>query len=114
MSDVSKSIMQGLQEALEYTKGNLECRTIKVKYEPVPEYKPDDIKRIRTNANMTQMGFAHFLGVTVKAVEAWEYGRNKPNGSARRLMSVVEKDPKFPSQYYDRIEHYGYVDKISV
>ena len=109
MSEVSESIMRGLQEALEYTKGNIQCRSIKVNYEPVPDYLPEDIKRIRSNAEMTQVGFAYFLGVTTKAVEAWENGRNKPNGSARRLISVVEKDPAFPAQYYIRSEHYGEV-----
>jgi len=60
-------------------------------FEPVPEYTPEEIKRIRAKSNMTQAGFANYLGVTVKAVEAWECGRNKPNGAARRLMSVAVK-----------------------
>ena len=100
MSEVSESIMRGLEEALEYAKGNLKCRSFKVNFEPVPEYAPEDIKRIRTASRMTQAAFAGFLGVTAKAVEAWECGRNKPNGPARRLMSVADKDPAFPERYY--------------
>jgi len=60
-------------------------------FEPVPEYTPEEIRRIRIKSKLTQVRFAHYLGVTVKAVEAWECGRNKPNGSARRLMSLAEK-----------------------
>ena len=109
MSEVSESIMRGLQEALEHAKGNLKCKSFKVNFEPVPEYAPEDIKRIRSKSHMTQAGFAGFLGVTAKAVEAWECGRNKPNGPARRLMSVADKDPEFPSKYYSVTEKYGYV-----
>ncbi|MCL1866640.1 MAG: helix-turn-helix domain-containing protein [Oscillospiraceae bacterium] len=93
MNDYFESLKRSLEEAVEYSKGNLKCRTHKIKFEPVPEYTPDDIKRIRINSKLTQIGFADFLGVSAKAVEAWENGRNKPNGSARRLMSVADKNP---------------------
>ena len=109
MSEVSEGIMRGLQEALEHSKGNLKARSFKVKFEPIPEYDPDDIKRIRTESNMTQVGFAEFLGVTAKAVEAWECGRNKPNGSARRLMSMADTDPNIPARYYSVEEKYVYI-----
>jgi len=107
MSEVSESIMRGLNEAMEHAKGNLKLKSFKVSFEPVPEYAPEDIRRIRIGSSMTQAGFAQFLGVTTKAVEAWECGRNKPNGPARRLMSVAEKDPAFPANYYSVKEKYG-------
>lgn len=109
MSEVSDSIMRGLQEALEHAKGNLKLKSFRVNFEPIPDYKPEDIKRIRTSSSLTQVGFAMFLGVTPKAVEAWERGRNKPNGSARRLMSVAEKDPTFPAKYYSVKENQAQV-----
>jgi len=109
MSMVSESITRGLQEALEHAKGNLKLKSFKVSFEPVPSYEPEDIKRIRATSNMTQAGFAQFLGVTIKAVEAWECGRNKPNGPARRLMSVAETDPTFPAKYYSVTEKYEYI-----
>jgi hypothetical protein len=51
MSEVSESITRGLEEALEYAKGNLKCRSFVVKFEPIPEYAPEDIKRGDENAN---------------------------------------------------------------
>jgi hypothetical protein len=42
MSEVSESITRGLEEALEYAKGNLKCRSFVVKFEPLPEYAPED------------------------------------------------------------------------
>ena len=109
MSEYYESLKHSLEQAIEYAKGNLKCRSFKVKFEPIPEYAPEDIKRIRTNSRMTQAGFAEFLGVSSKAVEAWENGRNKPNGSARRLMSVADTDPAFPKKYYSVTENYGYI-----
>jgi hypothetical protein len=44
MSEVSESITRGLDEALEYAKGNLECRSFVVKDEPVTEYAPEENK----------------------------------------------------------------------
>lgn len=109
MSEYYESLKRGLEEAAEYAKGNLKCRSFKVKFEPLPEYAPEDIKRIRAGANMTQAGFAEFLGVTAKAVEAWECGRNRPNGPARRLMSMADMDPQIPEKYYSVTEKYGYI-----
>lgn len=45
---------------------------------------------------MTQVVFAKYMGVSVKTVEAWESGRNHPDGAASRLLSITQKDPSFP------------------
>jgi putative transcriptional regulator len=108
MSEYFDSLKRGLEEAVAYANGDIKARTFRVKFEPVPEYAPEDIKRIRTTAKMTQFGFAEFLGVSSKAVESWECGRNKPNGSARRLMSAAEADPAFPARYYSVTAKTGY------
>jgi putative transcriptional regulator len=39
--------------------------------------------------------FAGSLGVSPKTVEAWENGRNKPEGASRRLLEIVRDDPGF-------------------
>ena len=44
---------------------------------------------------MTQATFAEAIGVSVKTVEAWEAGTNKPIGIARRFLSVIKTDPDF-------------------
>jgi putative transcriptional regulator len=40
--------------------------------------------------------FAKFMGVSVKTVEAWESGRNHPEGTACRLLTMTSNDPTFP------------------
>lgn len=66
---------------------------------PLKEYEAADIKKIRNNIGATQVVFAGILGVSKKAVEAWESGRNKPDGPSRRLLAAIEEDPSFPSKY---------------
>jgi len=36
------------------------------------------------------------MGVSVKTVEAWESGRNHPNGTACRMLALTRKDPDLP------------------
>lgn len=55
--------------------------------------KPDEIKKLRIDANMTQAGLADVLGMSVKAVEAWESGRNTPSGAADKLLKTIKKHP---------------------
>lgn len=86
----------GLNEAIEYEKGNLKANTRTLSITPIEEFTANEIKDIRKNAGMTQMLFAKFLGVSLKTVEAWEAGRNHPNGTACRLLSLTKRDPQFP------------------
>ena len=37
----------------------------------------------------------YYMGVSVKTVEAWEAGRNHPDGPACRLLELTQKDPNF-------------------
>ena len=89
-------IKAGLNEAIEYEKGNLKAKTKTLSITPIEEFTATEIKDIRKNAGMTQTVFAKYLGVSLKTVEAWEAGRNHPNGTACRMLSITKKDPLFP------------------
>ncbi len=93
---VFDEIKMGLNEAIEYEKGNLKANTRTLSITPIEEFTANEIKDIRKNAGMTQMLFAKFLGVSLKTVEAWEAGRNHPNGTACRLLALTKRDPQFP------------------
>lgn len=89
-------IMTGLQEAIDYENGKLQNVTIHRKtVADVPYFSPDEIKRIRLNSNMTQSVFAACIGVSKKAVEAWEGGRSKPDGAARRTLGLMKNNSNF-------------------
>jgi putative transcriptional regulator len=97
---VSEGIMRGLNEALEHAEGKRELRTNTLYIEPVREYQAEEIKKIRNDLGMTQAFFAGFMGVSQKTVEAWEAGRNMPDGPARRILSMVQLDPMLPERYH--------------
>ena len=98
--NVFDSIMTGLQEALDYEEGKVSARTTKISVEPLPELTAADIKDVRCSAGLTQQIFAAALGVSVKTVEAWEAGTNKPIGPARRMISIMRTDPDFLTKYH--------------
>lgn len=89
-------IRKGLLEAIAYERGELpeKVSTRRMALAKVKDFTPAEIKQIRLNAEMTQTAFALCLGASQKSVEAWEGGRSKPNGSARRLLGLMEIDPK--------------------
>lgn len=91
-------IKTGLGQAIEYEKGNLKAKTTILTVEPVECFKPEEIRSIRIETGLTQSLFAKYMGVSVKTVEAWEAGRNHPEGSACRLLSMTRNDPTFPQR----------------
>nr|MBQ4319592.1 helix-turn-helix domain-containing protein [Clostridia bacterium] len=47
-------------------------------------------------SGLTQTIFAKYMGMSVKTVEAWESGRNHPNGTSCRIFALTRKDPELP------------------
>jgi len=96
-NDIYESIVTGLKEAIDYEKGSLKkkVKTKIISIEPIPDYHAKQIKRIREKLNLTQVVFAKIIGVSVKTVEAWEAGKNKPNGPAQRILDLLKKDERF-------------------
>jgi putative transcriptional regulator len=91
--------MQGLTEAADYQQGKVPARKTKLTIKPVDTFNTAEIKRIRQKTGMSQVIFAGSMGVSPKTVEAWENGRNKPEGASRRLLEVVRDDPGFLQRF---------------
>lgn len=87
MSNAFDSIKQGLDEALEFSKGN-NGKAI------VHEFSPVDVKNIRAQIGMSQSEFASAFGISVSTLRHWERGDRKPHGPALVLLNVVAKEPK--------------------
>lgn len=97
MSTFNK-IKLGLEEAISFEQGTLKAKTTKLSILPTDVFKPEEIRSIRLSTGLTQVVFAKYMGVSVKTVEAWEAGRNHPEGSACRLLSLTKNDPTFPQK----------------
>jgi putative transcriptional regulator len=83
------SILAGLQDALAYAQGDTtrgQAHTVRV---------PDtvDIKAIRKRLGLTQVAFARRYGFELSSIRNWEQGRRQPEGPARLLLLVIDKEP---------------------
>lgn len=96
---VYDGIMQGLNEALEHAQGKRQLRTATITVDPLKDFDRTDIKNIRATLGVSQSIFANIMGVSTKTIEAWEGGRNKPDGAARRLLALIQDDPKITERY---------------
>ena len=89
MNSLYEDLKRGLQEAIDYEKGDGKAKAVTYVIEPVKRYNNKEIRTIRNNAHMTQTVFADYMGVSKKTVEAWECGRIHPSGPACRLMYLL-------------------------
>jgi len=98
---IGEGLITALEQAIEYEKGkkvpNVKTRTITI--EPIPHYDAKSIKKIRNNLGVSQSTFAIIMGVSKKTVEAWESGRNEPQGPAQRILMLIEKDNNILKKY---------------
>jgi putative transcriptional regulator len=90
MSAAGKSILAGLQDALAYAQGETtrgQAHTVRV---------PDtvDVKAIRKRLGLTQAAFAQRYGFELSSIRNWEQGRRQPEGPARLLLLVIDKEPE--------------------
>jgi len=57
-------------------------------------YSPIDIKRIRGRLSVSQAQFALMIGVSKSTLQNWEQGRREPEGPAKALLRIVDKEPE--------------------
>ena len=86
--DFFSSIMEGLNEALAYERGEAVAGTI-VRKRSLPAV---NVSEIRASLDMTQKAFAEVLGVSCRTVEAWESGKSTPTPTAKKLMFLIQED----------------------
>ena len=87
MSDAFSSIQQGLSEADEFSQG-------KTRKAVIHEFRPLDVKNIRTSLGLSQNEFASAFGISVSTLRHWERGDRTPQGPALVLLNVVAKEPE--------------------
>jgi len=87
MASAFSSIKQGLQEAIDYSEGE-------VKKAIVHEFSSLDVKQVRAQVGMSQSEFASAFGISVSTLRHWERGDRKPQGPALVLLNVVSKEPE--------------------
>jgi putative transcriptional regulator len=53
-----------------------------------------NVRSIRAKLQVTQTDFALMLGVSSKTLQNWEQGRREPEGPAKALLTIADRNPK--------------------
>lgn len=69
---------------------NLHHEQLSLEIRPIKQYDSQGVKEVRKKNMLTQELLAKFMGISKKTVEAWEAGRNIPNGPSSRLLEMLE------------------------
>ncbi|HEY0019201.1 MAG TPA: type II toxin-antitoxin system MqsA family antitoxin [Longimicrobium sp.] len=106
-----KLLIEGLEEALAYTRGEatdvrvhtVEVTARKAHLELPPYYPPHLIREIRHKLSVSQAIFGQMLGVSASSVRAWEQGKREPEGPTRRLLQIAERHPAVLKEACDEV-----------
>jgi putative transcriptional regulator len=84
-----EKIMAGLEDALDYADGDSSRGTAHaVKVADV------DITQLREKLGLSQDRFAALFGLSPRTVRNWEQGIRHPEGPARILLQVIDREPE--------------------
>ena len=80
------ALLKSLDEARAIRAGNR-------KPSRVITFNPLEVKTIRKRLHVSQMQFAHLIGVSAATLRNWEQGRTYPEGAARALLKIASRRP---------------------
>ncbi len=86
---VGKRIMEGLEEAIAWSKGN--DVPVRVTQVQVPDV---DVSKVRRQMGLSQTQFALKFGFPPATLRNWEQGRARPDTPTRVLLAVIAKHPE--------------------
>lgn len=87
MSKAFDEIQEALQEAIAHTRGE----ETGVRIRPVARV---DVASIRVRLGMSQAQFANMFGFSRGTLQGWEQHRREPDGPAKVLLRVIEREPE--------------------
>ena len=88
MGDAAQRIMQGLNEALAHAQGE-DVADLAVH---IPAAV--NVAAIRRRTGLSQAAFSRRIGVSPATLRNWEQGRRAPEGPARVLLAMLERNPR--------------------
>lgn len=84
-----EKIMAGLEDALAYADNDTSRgRAHQVQVEDI------DITQLREKLGLSQDKFAALFGLSARTVRNWEQGVRHPDGPARVLLQVIDREPE--------------------
>jgi len=89
MSKLGERLIRAAREGRAIARGEADPATYRV-YVPAEV----DVRKIRRQLKLSQGDFAARFGLSVATVREWEQNRRTPEGAARVLLTVIEKEPE--------------------
>ena len=89
MSKRGERLLESARHALAIAKGEADPSTYRV-HMPVEI----DVRAVRKRLGMTQPVFAARFGISVGTLRDWEQKRRHPEGPARVLLTVIDREPE--------------------
>ena len=88
MTKAGERILGSIRNARRYARGETA--------EGFVAHVPDevDVGALRAQMGLSQAAFAARFGFSLDAVQNWEQGRRRPEGAARALLRVIEREPE--------------------
>jgi putative transcriptional regulator len=83
---LGERVLAAAREAAAHAKGEASAVVV---------HAPDnvDVRAIRLRQKLSQAAFARRYGFTLDSVQNWEAGRRRPEGPARILLTVIDREP---------------------
>ena len=88
MKKPADRIIQGLREAAAHARGEKVAR-LKLH---IPRMV--DVSAVRRKTGLSQAAFSSRIGVSPGTLRNWEQGRRTPDGPARVLLALLERNPQ--------------------
>jgi putative transcriptional regulator len=86
---VGSEIIEALQNAVAYAKGDAtKGRAHRILVPP-----RIDVKQVRRKLGLSQSDFAETFGINAATLRNWEQGRRQPEGPARVLLAIIDREP---------------------
>lgn len=80
-------LLASIKEAGEIRRGKTQPSRIKT-------IQSSDVCRIRARLGLSQSEFALLIGVSPRTVQNWEQKRREPEGAAKALLIIADRNPK--------------------
>ena len=88
--NVGADLVQALENAVAFAGG----KQVKAVRHVVHVPEDIDVGAVRAKLGVSQAAFAARFGVSAATVRNWEQGRRKPDGPARVLLTIIEREPE--------------------
>lgn len=87
MNSEFDELKAALEEAIAHTQGQPTGVVVR-------EVRQIDVAAIRKRLAMSQTQFARVFGVSVGTIRNWEQHHREPEGPARVLLTVIDREPE--------------------